>query len=150
MTHKQLNFLCSTFGNSRQPESERWKCIKYIYIEKPLIDIQSFLNKGEVIYINNESVGPGFYIMGKPNADFGINDSIPIVTFIPIDAVDKVTLILSELDTTFGNELNIDFTDENDPNKFMINNNEIDDRLILSSKYINMYPEDNEFMTIVG
>jgi len=150
MTREQLNFLCSTFGNSKKPESERWKCIKYIYIENPLIDIQSFLNKGEVIYVDNDSIGPGFYIMGKPNADFGINDNTTVVTFIPLDVIDKLTIILSELDTAFGNELNIDFTTGDNPNKLMINNQEIDDKLVLSNIYINKYPTDDEFMIIVG
>lgn len=150
MTSEQYNFLCSTFGNSRKPASERWKCTKYIYIENPLIDIQAFLNKGEVIYIDNESIGSGFYILGTPNADFGVINTEKIITFIPIEAIDKVTLMLNELDVTFGDTLDIDFTNTDDPNKFMINNQEVNDKLILSSIYGNMYPHDDEFMTIVG
>ena len=91
LLNTQIDFLCNSFGDTSLPENERWKCIKYIFAENPIIDVQLLIKKGEIIYINNSEIGPGFYILGTPNADIEpINEGM-VVTFIPLKLIDKIT-----------------------------------------------------------
>ena len=102
MRKTQLDFLCKTFGNPNLPDNEKWKCIKYIFIENPIVDVQRLLKSGEVAYIANDENGPGFYIMGHPNADLGLSKSNEkVVTFIPLKIIDKISLLASYIDTKY-------------------------------------------------
>ena len=102
MLKSQITSLCNAFGDPSLPESERWKCIKYIFTENPIIDAQLLISKGELIYIDNASIGAGFYVMGSPNADFGIpNKDEKIITFIPLSLVDKISFITTNMNPDF-------------------------------------------------
>lgn len=103
MLKSQITSLCNAFGDQSIPESERWKCIKYIFTENPIIDAQLLISKGELIYIDNANIGAGFYVMGSPNADFGIpNRDEKIVTFIPIELVDKISFVTMNMTPDFN------------------------------------------------
>ena len=96
MRKTQLDFLCETFGDSSLPSNEKWKCIKYIFIENPIVDVQLLIKKNEIKYIDNTENGPGFYIMGVPHVDFGVPKlRDKVVTFIPLKIIDKISLIAS-------------------------------------------------------
>ena len=111
MRKSQLDFLCETFGDSNLPSSEKWKCIKYIFIENPIVDVQKLIKNNEIQYIGNSDNGPGFYILGTPNADFGIvNLCDKVVTFIPLKLIDKISLICSS--DLIDNNLTIEILDE--------------------------------------
>lgn len=102
MLKSQLKSLCNAFGNSSLPESERWKCIKYIFTENPIIDAQLLISKGELIYIDNSSIGAGFYVIGSPSPDFGITDQTErVVTFIPLQLVDKISFITTYINPDY-------------------------------------------------
>lgn len=93
VNQKQLSLLFNTFGDQELPENERWKCIKYIYCENPVIDVQLLLDRGEIEYIDNSDIGPGFYILGSPNAEFGLfGGTEKVITFIPLAMIDKISL----------------------------------------------------------
>ena len=99
MRKSQLDFLCETFGDPNLSNKDKWKCIKYIFIENPIIDVQLLLKRKEIQYIDNTEIGPGFYILGCPHVDFGIpkfNDKV--ITFIPLKMIDKLSLIASHID----------------------------------------------------
>lgn len=102
MLKTQFDWLCKNFGDQSLPIKERWKAIKYVYIENPLIDVQSRISKGNFIYIDNESIGPGFYILSKPNADIEPINSGQIIHFIPLKLVDKISFI-----TDFVNDISV-------------------------------------------
>ena len=152
MTTEQFRFLTSTFGNSSLPESERWKCTRYIYVENPICDVETLMKRGEIIYIDNSEIGAGFYIIGKANSDFGIFNNSTVVTFIPIEVIDKVAISLDNLDVNFGKEGEIDLSDETVDNKLMINNIELseDDKLVLAKVYNSNYTTNDEFMYLIG
>ena len=102
MRKSQLDFLCDTFGDPTLPSNEKWKCVKYIFTENPLIDVQLLIKKKEIMYISNTDNGPGFYILGTPNVELGIprlNEQI--VTFIPLRIIDKISLITSHIETGY-------------------------------------------------
>ena len=101
MRQSQLDFLCKTFGNPDLPDNEKWKCIKYIFVENPIADVQKLIKTGDIKYIANSSNGPGFYIMDIPNADFGIADiNKKVVTFVPLKIIDKISIIIGSYDNT--------------------------------------------------
>lgn len=113
MLKSQLTSLCNAFGNSSLPESERWKCIKYIFTENPIIDAQLLISRGELIYIDNSSIGAGFYVIGSPSPDFGITDrSERVVTFIPLQLVDKISFITTYMDPDYKPDDGIDDPDD--------------------------------------
>lgn len=96
MLKSQLNFLCETFGNPDLPSEQKWKCIKYIYVENPIADVQLLLARNEIMYIDNSDNGPGFYIMGTPNVELGIpNLTDKVISFIPLRIIDKISVIAS-------------------------------------------------------
>lgn len=99
MLKTQFDYLCKTFGDTTLPISERWKAIKYIYVENPLMDAQLLIKKGELIYIDNEEIGPGFYILGAPNAELNPITNELVVSYIPLKLVDKITFVTSFIDT---------------------------------------------------
>lgn len=91
MLKSQFDFLCETFGDPSLPINERWKAVRYIFPENPVADVQILLKHNEIIYIDNSEIGPGFYILGTPNADIEpINEGM-VVTFIPLKLIDKIT-----------------------------------------------------------
>lgn len=98
MLKTQFDYLCETFGDPSLPVSERWRAIKYIYVENPLMDAQLLIKKGELIYIDNEEIGPGFYILGAPNAELNPISNDLVVSYIPLKLVDKITFITSFID----------------------------------------------------
>ena len=93
MTKKQFEFMCNNFGNTDLPENERWKAIRYIYVESPLMDVQFLIKKGMFAYIDNEDIGPGFYILGEPNADIEPINNERVITFIPLENIDKISFV---------------------------------------------------------
>lgn len=96
MRKTQLDFLCETFGDPNVSSNEKWKCIKYIFIENPIVDVQLLLKRNEIKYIDNSENGPGFYILGTPHVDFGVPKIYDkVVTFIPLKIIDKISLITS-------------------------------------------------------
>ena len=109
MLHTQLDFLCNTFGNQSLPDNEKWKCIKNIYVENPLVDVENCIKNGKIQYINNESIGPGFYIMSTPDSSFGVHKNESVVTFIPLKLIDKISINLK----SFQENINIQ-KDSND------------------------------------
>ena len=117
MLKSQITSLCNVFGDQSLPESERWKCIKYIFTENPIIDAQLLISRGELIYIDNANIGAGFYVMGSPNADFGIpNKDDKVITFIPLALVDKISFITTNMSPDFnpddGGNINPDDDEE--------------------------------------
>ena len=106
MRKTQLDFLCETFGDPSLPSNEKWKCIKYIFIENPVADVQKLIKTGDISYIANSNNGPGFYVMDIPNSDFGIpNANDKVVTFIPLKIIDKISVISSYM--TIEHEISI-------------------------------------------
>ena len=92
MRRSQLDFLCKTFGDPNIPDNEKWKCIKYIFVENPIVDVQKLLKRHEIMYIDNSDNGPGFYILGYDNSDLGISKyGNYIITFIPLTIIDKIS-----------------------------------------------------------
>lgn len=150
LLNTQIDFLCNSFGDTSLPENERWKCIKYIFAENPIIDVQLLIKKGEIIYINNSEIGPGFYILGTPNADFGLpkNDE-KVITFIPLNLLDKVSILTKFIDINFGENVDIDLSND-ETSKLMVNNMEPEDSAILVSDYTELYPSEEEFLVIIG
>lgn len=104
MLVSQFDYLCKTFGDPSIPESDRWKSIKYIYIENPLPDFQTLLKEHNIIYINNESIGAGFYIISPPNADTDPINKGLVVSFIPLEMIDKISFILDDSIVNSENE----------------------------------------------
>jgi hypothetical protein len=98
MRKSQLDFLCKAFGDQTLPDNEKWKCIKYIFIENPIVDVELLIKKNEIKYIDNAENGAGFYILATPNADFGISKlNEKLVTFIPLKIIDKISLNVKSL-----------------------------------------------------
>lgn len=99
MRKTQLDFLCETFGNSELSSNEKWKCIKYIFVENPIVDVQLLIRRNEIKYIDNTENGPGFYIMSTPNNDLGIPTlHEKTITFIPLKIIDKISLVAQNID----------------------------------------------------
>ena len=106
MRETQLDFLCKTFGNPDLPDNEKWKCIKYIFVENPVADVQKLLKTGDIRYISNTGNGPGFYIKDVANPDLGIsNVNEKVVTFIPLKIIDKIS-ILTYINTEYNTVIN--------------------------------------------
>ena len=98
MRKTQLDFLCNAFADKNLPSNDKWKCIKYIFIENPIVDVQLLIKKNEIRYIDNSDNGPGFYILTSANADFGIcKKEEKLVTFIPIKIIDKISFVVESL-----------------------------------------------------
>ena len=96
MLKTQFNFLCKTFGNPKLPDNEKWKCIKYIFVENPLADVQRLIRLRKIAYVDNFNIGPGFYILGYANSDLGVpKHGERVVTFIPLTLIDKISLVTS-------------------------------------------------------
>lgn len=97
MTKAQLDLVLSNFSDQSLPDDEKWKCIKYIYIENPIADVQLLLKRNGIKYIDNSEIGPGFYIIDAPSSEYGIQKSDDrTVTFVALSAIDKITLINSD------------------------------------------------------
>ena len=110
MLKSQFNFLCNTFGDPNLSESDKWKSIKYIFIENPIANVQTLLKRNEILYVDNSDIGPGFYILSYSNADLGVPKyNERVVTFLPLKLIDKIS-ILASLD------INDDDTDDKDDN----------------------------------
>ena len=94
MRKTQLDFLCQSFGDPKLLDNEKWKSIKYIFIENPIVDVQKLVKHNEIMYIDNLTIGPGFYILSHANSDLGINNHNDlVVTFIPLKIIDKISII---------------------------------------------------------
>lgn len=105
MVKSQFNFICEKLGDPDLPANEKWKCLKYIFIENPIVDVQLLLRNRQIAYIDNPDIGPGFYIMGYSNSDLGIQPyNNQVITFIPLSLIDKISVITT-----------IESDDENDP-----------------------------------
>lgn len=117
MRKSQLIFLCDRLGDPNLGANEKWKCIKYIYVENPIADVQKLLKRREIMYVDNPDIGAGFYILGYSNSDLGVpkrNDRV--VTFIPLKLIDKISIVTTidiENDGT-DNENNIIVDSEGD------------------------------------
>lgn len=102
MLKSQFDYLCENFGNPSLDKKDRWKAIKYIYVENPINDAQLLINRGELIYIDNTLIGPGFYILGTPNVELEpINEGL-VISYIPLSMVDKITFVTDFIDTTIA------------------------------------------------
>ena len=104
MLVSQFDYLCQTFGDPSIPETDRWKSIKYIYVENPLPDFQTLLKEHNIIYINNASIGAGFYIISPPNSNLEPINKGLVVSFVPLDMVDKISFILDDSIIHSGDE----------------------------------------------
>ena len=134
MLKSQFNFLCNTFADSKLSATDKWKCIKYIFIENPIADVQRLLKKREIMYIDNSSIGPGFFILGHANTDFSIPKyDEKVVTFIPLRIIDKISLLASL-------EINDNPNDDpDDPNKIQIKTE--GDTLIINNLEVETYED---------
>ena len=114
MLKSQFDFLCKTFGNPDLPDNEKWKCIKYIFIENPIADVQKLIRVNQIMYIDNPNIGPGFYIMSYSNSDLGVPKySRQVITFIPLKLIDKLSIspFLDDNNDDDNNENNILYVD---------------------------------------
>ena len=94
MLASQLTFLCEKLGNPNLEIYEKWKSIKYIFVENPIVDVQKLLHKQEIMYIDNPDNGAGFYIIGYTNSDLGVpKPNERVVTFIPLKLIDKISIV---------------------------------------------------------
>ena len=111
MLKSQFIFLCEKLGDPDLAPNEKWKSIKYIFIENPIADVQRLLRNREIMYVDNPDIGPGFYILGYGNADLGVPKyNERVITFIPLKLIDKISIIASvDSDNSGGsdNENNI-------------------------------------------
>jgi len=99
MLKSQFDYLCENFGDPSIDIGDRWKAIKYIFIENPLMDVQFLLKRNEIMYVDNINIGPGFYILGTPNADIEPINKGSVITFIPLHMIDKITFITNYIET---------------------------------------------------
>ena len=130
MLKSQFNFLCNTFGKSNLPDSEKWRCVKYIYIENPIVDVQKLIKRGEILYVDNSGIGPGFYILSYTNSDLGVPKfNERVVTFIPLSLIDKISIIPS-----LGDSDDDDMGEDDENNILYVDTN--GDILILHDKDI--------------
>lgn len=128
MLKSQLNFLCEKLGSPDLGPNEKWKSIKYIFIENPIVDVQRLLKNREIMYIDNPDIGPGFYIIGYTNSDLGIPKYDRVVTFIPLKLIDKISIITKidvENDGTTDEENNIIYVDS-EGDTLILGNIEVD------------------------
>lgn len=93
MLKTQFDYLCKTYGDQTLAEKDRWKAIKYIYNENPLIDVQRALKENTILYIDNQDIGPGFYILEAPYAFSIPTQEDRVVTFIPLYLIDKISFV---------------------------------------------------------
>ena len=102
MKKSQLNQLCDLFNDSTDiPANEKWKNIKYIYTENALVDVQFLLSRGEILYIDDDEIDAGFYILDKPSANAGeVIDNTLLLTYIPVSFIDKVSFVTNYINTT--------------------------------------------------
>lgn len=107
MLKSQFDYLCETFGDPSLPVKERWKAIKYIYVENPIMDVQVLIKKGEIIYIDNEEIGAGFYIMGTPNVELNPINSGYVISYIPLKLIDKITFVTTFINSETANVSNV-------------------------------------------
>ena len=112
MLKSQFDYLCETFGDPLLPSNERWKAIKYIYVENPIMDVQFLIKKGEIIYIDNEEIGAGFYILGTPNVELNPINEGYVITYIPLKLVDKITFVTKFINSAKPNVSNISNANE--------------------------------------
>ena len=112
MLKSQFDYLCETFGDPSLPLSERWKAIKYIYVENPIMDVQVLIKKGEIIYIDNEEIGAGFYILGTPNVELNPINEGYVISYIPLKVVDKITFVTTFIGSDNPNVSNTPNTSE--------------------------------------
>lgn len=97
MYKSQLDMLCGMFAPENVESKDKWKYIKFIYIENPIVDVQKKLKRNEISYINNIDTTPGFYIIDTPESDFGVADAKEkVVTFIPLSIITHISFINSE------------------------------------------------------
>ena len=102
MLKSQLNFLCDKLGDPNLAPNEKWKSIKYIFVENPLVDVQKLVYKQEIMYIDDPNIGAGFYIIGYSNSDLGVPKANErVVTFIPLKLIDKISIV-ANLDMNNG------------------------------------------------
>ena len=98
MRKTQFDFLCKAFGNPNLPDNEKWKCVKYIFVENPLVDVQVAIRQNSIMYLDNIDIGPGFYILGRTNSDLGLASyNEKVVTFIPLSMIDKISVTASSI-----------------------------------------------------
>lgn len=102
MLKSQFDYLCETFGDPSIPVEDRWKAIRYIYIENPLMDVQFLLKNNEIMYSDNENIGPGFYILGAPNAELEPINKGSVITYIPLSMIDKISFNTTYIDTNIA------------------------------------------------
>jgi len=93
MRKSEFDYLCENFGDPSLPVTERWKAIRYIFVENPLMDVQFLLKHHEIMYIDNDSVSPGFYILGTPNANIEPINKGFVISFIPLSLIDKIAFV---------------------------------------------------------
>ena len=114
MLKSQFIFLCERLGNSNLKTNEKWKSIKYIFVENPIADVQKLLKRQEIMYVDNPDIGAGFYIMSYSNSDLGIPKYYEkVITFIPLSLIDKISII-TDIDVSDDDENNIIVDSEGD------------------------------------
>ena len=152
MKLSQFNFLRDSFGDTKADVSERWKCVKYIIHDKFTLDLQRLIKNNTVTFINNEDIGPGFYILGCPNSDMGIqNSNEKVITFFPLEFIMAMSIVGDYVDKSFGELIETGMLDpESEEYKLMADNIvPLHDFLILIKNYMNNFTDDSDFQVII-
>lgn len=114
MLKSQFIFLCNKLGDPNLGSNEKWKSVKYIFVENPIADVQKLLKRQEIMYVDNPDIGAGFYIMSYSNSDLGVPKyNERVVTFIPLSLIDKISIIAT-IDSSDDDENNIIVDSEGD------------------------------------
>lgn len=89
MTTAEFKEICKKFGDQTLPESERWKSIKAISVNEMdyPINFEDSFNKNMIYFLENESIGDGFYLMEYAHSDLDLFNRNKICSFIPIESV---------------------------------------------------------------
>lgn len=96
MNVAKFEYLCEKFGDQSLPKDERWKSIQSLHIYssyEPIGSFQTMLNNNLIWYMNDETIGPGFFYICAPDSTYEPINNNYNISWIDLDYITEVTFI---------------------------------------------------------